>query len=168
MLQAIASSSSSCWSAWSAGVALPLFLVVLGCATETRLSSLHIQSLDRSQWQDLKTSCDAVARRFGFDSDAEQYLGGEIHVDDTWTIVGSYSNRGRGSRELIGGRGHVEFSIQARSDSNEAKIIIEDYSGATRTEYMAALEDALAEAVRVVLPSARPDWNVKVVRALRP
>ncbi len=148
-----------------AGV-LILNVFLVGCAT--RVAILKLPDVGRERWVELKAIGDDVGTRFGFVSDSKELLGHEIGSNGRWVVVGAYSNRRRGLRELQGGHSHVEFFIFAQPDMDGAKISIHDYGNTEQSEYTRALEVALTEGFHGIGIIANTGWQSHVVNSLEP
>lgn len=165
----VLSSSRADERAWLVPAGLLLCLLLGGCAT--RVSTLEITDVQQLEWSKLRAIGDDVASRFGFVSAASEIVGSGSLVgegEEAWFVVGDYSNRERGLGDIGGGRSDVWFSIYFRPESRDAKISVVAYFNTDRTEYLKALEEALAAAVRNEFSSRAAEWQANVVRTLPP
>jgi len=90
------------------------------------------------------------------------------HGTSYLVCIATYSNDRGESRKLAGGWARVDFSIFARTQSSEAKIVITDFSNDVQADYVRAIEAAFDQAVDGLLPSMPTEWTINVVRTLPP
>jgi hypothetical protein len=143
-------------------------MMCLGVSCAVRSSTLQLVEVGQEQWHELTASIATVAVRFGFRSDASEYFNHDNFVGEGWLVIASYSNRESGLDSLAGGRDHVEFNVFVEPELRVAEITIIDYTNSFQTEFVQALEDAIADELRRSPNIVRADWIINVVRTLPP